>query len=58
MDTIRIIFAVLGISSLACAVASAVLTRRADGFGDGLFIGAFLGALGCLGVIYLIDVSG
>ena len=54
MATIRLIFALIGSTIPLVAIAGAVRSRDNDRFAEGLLIGMYLGALGCISLLAIL----
>lgn len=54
MATIRLIFAFAGLIILLVAVVAAIRNRDSDRLAEGLLIGIYVGALGCLSLLAIL----
>jgi hypothetical protein len=54
MATIRLIFAVVGLTILLVTILGAIRSRDNDRLGEGLLIGIYVGALGCISLLAIL----
>lgn len=54
MATLRLVFAFAGLVILLVAVLGAIRNRDDDRFAEGLLIGIYVGALGCLSLLAIL----
>jgi hypothetical protein len=58
INVIQIIFALIGLAILLFAIVGAVLNRDADRWAEGLLLGVYIGALGCISAIAILTQFG
>jgi hypothetical protein len=58
MMTIRLSFALVGLTLMLVAFVGAIRSRDDDRLGEGLLIGIYLGALGCISLLVILTHFG
>jgi hypothetical protein len=58
MTTLHLIFAVLGRTILLVAIVAAIRNRDNDRWAEGLLIGIYVGALGCISLLAILMYFG